>query len=159
MGLTSEDKNNELARVLGKLKSDSYASFLGVRITKIERGYAKAEVTVAERMLNFNEVAHGGFIYSLADVAFAAACNSYNQTAVALSFHIPYRRPVTIGMRLIAEASEETSGKTTALYKIVVRTDGQRIVAICEGLAYKLESSFTENDGPRRFERLASRLS
>jgi acyl-CoA thioesterase len=148
MGLTSEDKNNELARVLAKLKSDSYASFLGVRITKIERGYAKAEVTVAERMLNFNEVAHGGFIYSLADVAFAAACNSYNQTAVALSFHITYRRPVTIGMRLIAEASEESSGKTTALYKIVVRTDGQRIVAICEGLAYKLESSFTENDGP-----------
>jgi acyl-CoA thioesterase len=148
MGLTSEDKNNELARVLAKLKSDSSASFLGVRITKIERGYAKAEVTVAERMLNFNEVAHGGFIYSLADVAFAAACNSYNQTAVALSFHITYRRPVTIGMRLIAEASEESSGKTTALYKIVVRTDGQRIVAICEGLAYKLESSFTENDGP-----------
>ena len=148
MGLTSEDKNNELARVLAKLKSDSYASFLGVRITKIERGYAKAEVTVAERMLNFNEVAHGGVIYSLADVAFAAACNSYNQTAVALSFHITYRRPVTIGMRLIAEASEESSGKTTALYKIVVRTDGQRIVAICEGLAYKLESSFTENDGP-----------
>jgi acyl-CoA thioesterase len=148
MGLTSEDMNNELARVLAKLKSDSYASFLGVRITKIERGYAKAEVTVAEHMLNFNEVAHGGFIYSLADVAFAAACNSYNQTAVALSFHITYRRPVTIGMRLIAEASEESSGKTTALYKIVVRTDGQRIVAICEGLAYKLESSFTENDGP-----------
>ena len=148
MGLTSEDKNNELARVLAKLKSDNYASFLGVRITKIERGYAKAEVTVAEHMLNFNEVAHGGFIYSLADVAFATACNSYNQTAVALSFHITYRRPVTIGMRLIAEASEESSGKTTALYKIVVRTDGQRIVAICEGLAYKLESSFTENDGP-----------
>src|SRR5674536_255414 len=124
MGLTSEAKNNELGRVLAKLKSDSYASFLGVRITKIERGYAKAEVTVAERMLNFNEVAHGGFIYSLADVAFAAACNSYNRTAVALSFHITYRRPVTIGMRLIAEASEESSGKTTALYKIVVRTDG-----------------------------------
>jgi acyl-CoA thioesterase len=148
MALTSEDKNNELARLLAKLKSDSYASFLGVRITKIERGYAKAEVTVVEHMLNFNEVAHGGFIYSLADVAFAAACNSYNQTAVALSFHITYRRPVTIGMRLIAEASEESSGKTTALYKIVVRTDSQRIVAICEGLAYKLESSFTENDGP-----------
>jgi acyl-CoA thioesterase len=148
MSLTSEDMNNELARVLAKLKSDNYASFLGVRITKIERGYAKAEVTVTEHMLNFNKVAHGGFIYSLADVAFAAACNSYNQTAVALSFYITYRRPVTIGMRLIAEGSEESSGKTTALYKIVVRTDDQRVVAICEGLAYKLESSFTENDGP-----------
>ncbi|MGZ4864580.1 MAG: PaaI family thioesterase [Halobacteriota archaeon] len=148
MGLTSEDMNDELARVLAKLTSDNYASFLGIRIIKIERGYAKTEVTVGEHFLNFNEVAHGGFIYSLADVAFAAACNSYNQTAVALSFHITYRRPVTIGVRLFAEASEESSGKTTALYKIVVRTDDQRIVAICEGLAYKQESSFTENDGP-----------
>jgi acyl-CoA thioesterase len=148
MGLTPEATNNELARVLAKLKNDSYASFLGARITKIERGYAQAVVTVTEHMLNFNEVAHGGFIFSLADVAFAAACNSFNQTAVALSFHITYRRPATIGTQLIAEASEESSGKTTALYKIVVRTDDQRIVAICEGLAYKLESSFTENDGP-----------
>jgi acyl-CoA thioesterase len=81
-------------------------------------------------------------------VAFAAACNSFNQTAVALSFHITYRRPVSIGTRLVAEASEESSGKTTALYKIIVRTDEQRIVAVCEGLAYKLQSSFTENDGP-----------
>lgn len=147
MGLRLEAKNNELARVLAKLNSDSYASFLGARITKIERGYAKAVVTVAEHMLNFNEVAHGGLIFSLADVAFAAACNSFNQTAVALSFHIT-RRPVTNGTQLIAEASEESSGKTTALYKIVVRTDDQRVVAICEGLAYKLESSFAENDGP-----------
>jgi acyl-CoA thioesterase len=148
MGLTRNDTNGELARVLEKLKSDRYASFLETRITKIERGYAQAVLTVAEHMLNFNQVAHGGLIFSLADVAFAAACNSFNQTAVALSFHITYRRPVTIGTRLVAEASEESSGKTTALYKIIVQTDDQRIVAVCEGLAYKLKSSFTENDGP-----------
>jgi acyl-CoA thioesterase len=148
MDLAPEATNNELARVLTKLESDSYASFLGARITKIERGHAQAVAIVDEHSLNFNEVAHGGFIFSLADVAFAAACNSFNQTAVALSFHITYRRPVTIGTQLIAEANEESSGKTTALYKIVVRTNDQRVVAICEGLAYKLESSFTENDGP-----------
>jgi len=148
MDLTRNDANGELARVLKKLKSDRYASFLETRITKIERGYAQAVLTVAEHMLNFNQVAHGGLIFSLADVAFAAACNSFNQTAVALSFHITYRKPVSIGTRPVAEASEESSGKTTALYKIIVRTDDQRIVAVCEGLAYKLQSSFTENDGP-----------
>jgi acyl-CoA thioesterase len=148
MDLTRNDTKGELARVLEKLKSDRYASFLETRITKIERGYAQAVLTVAEHMLNFNQVAHGGLIFSLADVAFAAACNSFNQTAVALSFHITYRRPVSIGTRLVAEASEVSSGKTTALYKIIVRTDDQRIVAVCEGLAYKLQSSFTENDGP-----------
>ncbi|MGZ4861817.1 MAG: PaaI family thioesterase [Halobacteriota archaeon] len=148
MGLARNDTNGEFARVLAKLKSDRYASFLDTRITKIERGYAQAVLTVAEHMLNFNQVAHGGLIFSLADVAFAAACNSFNQTAVALSFHITYRRPVAIGTRLVAEAREESSGKTTALYKIIIRTDDQRIVAVCEGLAYKLQSSFTENDGP-----------
>jgi acyl-coenzyme A thioesterase PaaI-like protein len=58
MGLTREDKNGELARVLEKLKSDRYASFLEIRITKIERGYAQAVLTVGEHMLNFNQVAH-----------------------------------------------------------------------------------------------------
>jgi len=91
-----ETQNNELSSVLAKLKSDRHASFLGVQITKIERGYAQANLTVAERMLNFNGFAHGGLIFSLADAAFAAACNADDQTAVALSFHIVYRRPVQI---------------------------------------------------------------
>jgi acyl-CoA thioesterase len=148
MDRTRDDANRELDRVLDKLRSDRYASFLEARITKIERGYAQAVLTVAEHMLNFNRVAHGGLIFSLADVAFAAACNSFNQTAVALSFHITYRRPVAVGTQLIAEALEESSGKTTALYKIVVQTDDKRIVAVCEGLAYKLQSPFAESDGP-----------
>jgi acyl-coenzyme A thioesterase PaaI-like protein len=59
-------QNNELGSVLGKLKSDRYSNFLGIQITKIERGYAQANLTVAERMLNFNGFAHGGLIFSLA---------------------------------------------------------------------------------------------
>ena len=141
-------QNNELSSVLAKLKSDRYASFLGIQITKIERGYAEANLTVAERMLNFNGFAHGGLIFSLADAAFAAACNSDDQTAVALSFHIAYRRPVQINTQLIAEAVEESSGKSTALYKIVVKNDDQRVVAICEALAYKLPPRAIKNDGP-----------
>ena len=148
MSPKGKTRNDELGSVLAKLKSDHYASFLGIQITKIERGYAQANVTVAERMLNFNGFAHGGLIFSLADAAFAAACNSFNQTAVALSFHIAYRRPVQVNTRLVAEAVEESSGKSTALYKIVVKTDDQGIVAICEGLAYKLPSRIVENDGP-----------
>ncbi|MGD0327341.1 MAG: hotdog fold thioesterase [Halobacteriota archaeon] len=148
MSPNSKSRNNELGSVLAKLKSDRYASFLGIQITKIERSYAQANLKVAERMLNFNGFAHGGLVFSLADAAFAAACNSFDQTAVASSFHIAYRRPVQVNTRLVAEAVEESSGKSTALYKIVVKTDDQRIVAICEGLAYKLPSRVVENDGP-----------
>jgi uncharacterized protein (TIGR00369 family) len=64
-------RNNELGNGLAKLKSDRYANFLGIQITKIERGYAQANLTVAEPMLNFYGFAHGGLIFSLADAAFA----------------------------------------------------------------------------------------
>jgi len=149
----------EPGSVLAKLKSDRFASFLGIRIAKIEQAYAEANLTVAEQMLNFNGFAHGGLIFSLADTAFTAACNRYDQTAVALSFHIACRRPVQANLRLVAEAEEESSGKSTALYEIVAKTDDQRIVALCEGLAYNLRSRIGSMMGPRRFERLTSRLS
>ncbi len=145
------DKNKDvLAAISERLRSDPYARFVGVHITRIEKGYAEAELTVAAYMLNFNNVVHGAVIFSLADVAFAAACNSFNQTSVALSFHIVYRRPVELGAKLVAEAKEESTGKTTASYKITVRTEEGRVVALCEGLAYKLESKVVDvnNDGP-----------
>ncbi|MGZ4906442.1 MAG: PaaI family thioesterase [Halobacteriota archaeon] len=139
-----------LAAVSKRLRSDQYARFLGIQITQIERGSAQAELTVVEHMLNFNKLTHGGVIFSLADVAFAAACNSFNQTSVALSLLIIYRKPVKLGTKLIAEAKEESAGKNTALYKITVRTEEDHLVALCEGLAYKLESKIVDidNDGP-----------
>ncbi len=139
-----------LAAVSQRLRSDPYARFLGVQIARIEKGCAETQLTVTDHMLNFNNVVHGAVIFSLADVAFAAACNSFNQTSVALSFHIVYRRPVNLGTKLTAEAKEESTGKTTALYKITVRTEKKRVVALCEGLAYKLESNVVDvnSDGP-----------
>ncbi len=144
------ETNRTLVAVGKKLRSDSFARFIGIQITRIERGYAETELTVADYMLNFNNVTHGGVIFSLADAAFAAACNSYNQTSVALSFHIVYRKPVKLGTKLVAEATEESTGANTASYRIIVRTDDGRLVALCEGLAYKLASQVVdvENDGP-----------
>ncbi|MGZ4942152.1 MAG: PaaI family thioesterase [Halobacteriota archaeon] len=147
--MSNRDRDT-LAAVSKRLRSDPYAHFVGIQITRIERGYAEAELTVVDHMLNFNKVTHGGVIFSLADVAFAAACNSFNQTSVALSFHIVYRKPIKLGTKLVAEAKEESAGKNTALYKITVRTEQHRLVALCEGLAYKLESKVAriDNDGP-----------
>ncbi len=147
--MSNRDKDT-LAAVSETLRRDPYARVVGIEITRMERGFAEAELTVVDHMLNFNNVTHGGVIFSLADVAFAAACNSYNQTAVALSFHIVYRKPVKLGTKLVAEAKEESSGKNTALYKITVMTDENRLVALCEGLAYKLPSKVADvdNDGP-----------
>ncbi len=147
---TNSGKKDTLAAISERLRDDPYARFVGIRIVRIDRGYAQTELTIVDNMLNFNNVAHGGVIFSLADVAFAAACNSYNQTSVALSFHIVYRKPIKLGTRLVAEAKEESAGKNTALYKIAVKTDEGRLVALCEGLAYKLQSKVVniDNDGP-----------
>jgi 4a-hydroxytetrahydrobiopterin dehydratase len=92
LGMQEEKTVNEhkdtLAVVSKRLRSDQYARFMGIEITQIERGSAQAELTVVDHMLNFNIITHGGVIFSLADVASAAACNSFNQSSVALSFHI-----------------------------------------------------------------------
>ncbi len=148
--LNREGDKAILDAITSKLRSDPYARFIGIQITRIEQGCAEAELIVADHMLNFHGAAHGGVIFSLADAAFAAACNSYNQTSVALSFHIVYRKPIKLGTKLVAEAEEESTGKNTALYKIVVKTGENRLVALCEGLAYKLESKVVDidNDGP-----------
>ncbi len=147
--MSNRDKDI-LAAISARLRSDPYARFVGIRITRIEQGYAEAELTVTDYMLNFNNVVHGAVVFALADVAFAAACNSFNQTSVALSFHIVYRKPVKLGTKLVAEAKEESTGRTTSSYKIIVKTAEKRIVALCEGLAYKLESKVVDinNDGP-----------
>jgi acyl-CoA thioesterase len=94
-------------------------------------------VTVREHMLNFHGIPHGGAIFSLADAAFAAASNSYGQTAVALSVSIHYLAAVPVGTRLYAEATEESLGNRTALYRLAVSTEEGTLVALAHGMVYR----------------------
>lgn len=128
----------ELERLYAKFSQDPYCRLLGIRLVELRRGYSKVSLKVTEEMLNFHGVAHGGLILSLADAAFAAASNSHNQVAVALNININYRRPVHAGEELTAEAFEESLGKNTALYKMAVKDSSGRLVAVCEGLVYRL---------------------
>ncbi len=130
---------NELKRLFDRFNEDPYCRLLGIRLLELKRGYSKVAIKVTKDMLNFHGVAHGGLILSLADAAFAAASNSHNRVAMALNININYRKPVKAGEELVAEAFEESLGRTTALYKMVVRNKAQQIVAICEGLVYRRE--------------------
>lgn len=130
-------EDEELGRLYEKFSRDPYCGLLGIRLLELRRGYSKVGLKVTEDMMNFHGVAHGGLILSLADAAFAAAGNSHNQVAVALNININYRRPVKAGEELVAEASEESLGKTTALYKMTVRNSAGQLVAVCEGLVYR----------------------
>jgi len=135
----SSSERSVIERVLEKVRRDPYANTLGIEVLEIREGYAKASLTVGENMLNFHGVAHGGLIASLVDVAFAAASNSRNRKAVALTLSISYRRPATAGETLVAEAFEESLGERTALYRIAVKNSRGDLVASCQGLVYRMD--------------------
>ena len=124
-------------QVARQIRHDPFARFLGVELLELREGYSKVTLIVGEHMLNFHGVPHGGVIFSLADAAFAAACNSYGQVAVALNVSISFLAAVPVGTRLYAEATEESLGRRTGLYRLAVATEDGAPVALCHGMAYR----------------------
>jgi len=98
---------------------------------------------VTEAMLNFHAMTHGGLVFALGDIAFAAASNSHGQTALALNVTISFLRPTGAGDQLVAEAREVQRGGATALYDIVVtERASQQLVAKSQATVYRKRESF-----------------
>lgn len=117
---------------------DSFAERLELKVISAGEGRARLRATVAPEHLNFHGTAHGGFLYSLADEAFALAANSRGVTAVALSVHMEYFRPVSAGDVLEALANEEYLGRRVATYQVEVRR-GNELVALFTGTVYRAD--------------------
>jgi acyl-CoA thioesterase len=124
-------------RMMQRLGQDPYARYLGIELLALEEGYSKATMVVGEHMLNLHGTPHGGVIFTLADAAFAAASNSHGQVAVALNASINYLAAVPVGTRLYAEATEESLGHRTALYRMSVTAEDGTLVALCHGTVYR----------------------
>jgi acyl-CoA thioesterase len=120
-----------------RIAGDPFARYLGIELVELAEGYSKVTMTVAEHMLNFLGIPHGGAIFSLADAAFAAASNSYGQVAVALNVSLNYLSAVPVGTRLYAEATEESKSRRIALYRLSVTADDGTLVALCHGTVYR----------------------
>ena len=120
-----------------RIERDPYARLLGVKLLELGRGFARVQMEVREEMMNFHGVTHGGAVFSLADVAFAAASNSHGQVALALNMNINFLAATTTGATLTATATEEKPGNRTALYRIEVRDEREGLVAVLEGLVYR----------------------
>src|SRR5215216_6706087 len=114
--------NDEKARqVVDKMmKHDLFSQWLGIEVLEIKEGYSKIKMTVREEMINGFGIVHGGIAFSLADSAFAFACNNRNVLSVALDTSINFLKPVHVGDVLTAEAKELHNGKSTGLYHITV---------------------------------------
>jgi acyl-CoA thioesterase len=127
---------------------DRAAQAMGITVLEARPGYARLDMTIAETMINGHDIAHGGAIFSLADTAFAYACNSRNEANVALQCSISFTAAARLGERLIA-VGEQRSGGTgrTGVYDIaVLRADDEELVALFRGVCYRVKGTVLKGD-------------
>lgn len=114
-----------VARAVKKLLAGDRASAAaGIRLLEAGPGRARLEMTVRADMANGHGTCHGGYVFLLADTAFAVACNGHGPPAVAASCDIVYLRPVRVGDRLVAEAHERATAGRTGITDVTVRRMG-----------------------------------
>ncbi|MFZ2031373.1 MAG: hydroxyphenylacetyl-CoA thioesterase PaaI [Vitreimonas sp.] len=107
----------------------------GLMIDEAREGYARVRMTLRDDMLNGHKTAHGGMIFSLADSAFAYACNSRNETSVAQHASIAFLAPARAGDVLVAEAQELSRAGKSGVYQVSVKTAEGAVVAEFTGLS------------------------
>jgi len=117
---------------------DHATKMLGMRITGIGPGQATIEMPVRQDMLNGHAICHGGLITTLADSAFACACNSYNELAVASGFTVDLMAPGRLGDVLTARATEVSKAGRTGVYDVEVCNQRGERIAVFRGRSYTL---------------------
>jgi acyl-CoA thioesterase len=118
--------------------ADRASQGLGMRIVAIGAGSARLEMAIRDDMLNGHEICHGGFITTLADSAFAFACNSRNEVTVASGLSVDFLAPVKRGDVLTADAVEVARTGRTGVYDIVVTNRDGVQVALVRGRSTRL---------------------
>ncbi len=134
MNLKATLSPDDLARACAEAmwKDDSASSGLGMTIVDIGAGRATLTMTVRPDMVNGQRIAHGGFIFALADSAFAFACNSHNEKAVAAHDDITFIKPGRVGDTLVATAREVSRSGRSGIYDVRV-TVGDDVIAEFRG--------------------------
>jgi acyl-CoA thioesterase len=135
-----------LARLAGKTmyERDPASQRLGMTLDEIRPGYARMSMRVREDMLNGHGTCHGGYIFMLADSAFAFACNSHNFNTVGAGCSIDYLSPGREGDVLTAEAVEQALSGKTGVYDIVVTNQEGRKVALFRGKSHRVNGMVAE---------------
>ena len=119
------------------MQHDRFSQWLGIEVLEIKEGYSKIKMTIREEMVNGFGIIHGGVTFSLADSAFAFACNNRNNLSVALDTSINFTKQVVPGDQLTAEAKEIHNGRTTGLYHITITNQHEQVVAVFKGTCFR----------------------
>ena len=123
---------------------DHATRHLGIEIREVRAGYARMAMTVRAEMLNGHHVCHGGFIFTLADSAFAFACNSHNLNTVASGATIDFLAPGREGDVLTAQAQEQSLAGRTGVYDVVVTNQRDEKIVLFRGRSYRIKGEVIE---------------
>lgn len=123
----------------GMFRTDAAAHSLGMQVTRIAPGHASVTMSVRADMLNGFGICQGGLITTLADMAFAYACNSYNELTVASGFDVDLLAPAREGDRLTADAAVISQAGRMGLYDVEVRNQAGERIAVFRGRSYRMK--------------------
>ncbi len=137
--MQSQKDQQAMAVVDHMMKNDLFSQWLGIEVLEIKEGRCKIKMIIRPEMINGFGIIHGGIAFSLADSAFAFACNNRNVLSVALDTSINFIKPVHVGDVLTAQATELHNGKSTGLYQIEIKNQKDHVVAVFKGLCYRTD--------------------
>jgi acyl-CoA thioesterase len=120
--------------------NDRASRWLGMQLLEVAPGRAVVQMTLGEEMVNGHGIGHGGLTFTLADSAFAFACNSYNRSTVAAGCEIRFLAPTRLGDLLVAEAVERSRTGRDGVYDVTVRV-GEQVVAELVGRSKEIRGT------------------
>jgi len=143
-----------LAEAVGQAiaASDHAGQALGITLEEIAPGFAQVRMAVRPDMLNAHGTCHGGVIFTLADMAFAYACNSTNQSTVAAGADIDFLAPPRPGDVLTATARESAQAGRLGVYDMEVRNQEGRLIALCRGRSCRIQGNVISPELAERIE-------
>jgi acyl-CoA thioesterase len=141
----THDRETLARAVAERMFADDRASrALGMTIADVRPGYAELTMTVRSDMVNGHAICHGGFVFTLADSAFAFACNSHNFSTVAQGCAIEFLAPSYEGDVLTARATERSVAGRTGVYDIDVTNQRGEKIALFRGKSYRIKGHVIE---------------
>ncbi|GLU40787.1 hydroxyphenylacetyl-CoA thioesterase PaaI [Pseudomonas sp. NBRC 100443] len=127
---------------------DQATQRLGIALLDAGPGSARLRMPVREDMIQGHGTCHGGFLFALADSAFAFACNSYDEATVAIGCSIDYVAPARLGDELTATASEQSRSGRTGNYDVCIENQHGQLIALFHGKSYKVRGTVLTQETP-----------
>ena len=137
--MTSDAQRLAERVVEGMVASDAFSRWLGIEVLEVAPKRSTCRMTVREEMVNGFGVTHGGIAFSLADSAFAFACNTHGRVTVSIENSITYPAPIAVGDVLTAVAKEDAASGRLSYYSAEVRNQRDEVVGLFRGTAFRTE--------------------